>query len=152
MIKKLKAYTDGSCSTNTRKGGWGFVILENDEKVFEDKGAEEDTTNNRMELSSFLKALLYATKGEDKIENCEITIYTDSAYICNCFQDGWWKKWLLNGWKSANRMPIKNQDLWKEIINIYRKNQISIEVQKVKAHTDDYWNNYVDALATDWRK
>lgn len=86
----IEIYTDGSCSVNSGKGGWGLVIVEDGKVTREECGAAFDTTNNRMELTAFLKAMQIMDESEGDLY---YTIYTDSAYIANCFKDKWYQKW-----------------------------------------------------------
>jgi len=157
QVHKLSFYTDGSCSTASREGGWGFVFVDHDiEKVSFDYGAASDTTNNRMELTAFLNALI-------KIEHIipfskdtyEITVFSDSAYIVNCLLQKWYKKWLLNGWHTSNRMPVKNKDLWQEIIHSYERiekdKSLKLTIEKVKGHSADKYNDLADECANKWR-
>ena len=134
---KLKIYTDGACSGNPGKGGWAAIIL--DEKNQSSiSGSENKTTNNRMELMAPIMAL-------KKIKTkSEIMIYTDSRYV----KDGitkWMKKWKLNNWKSANKKPVKNKDLWVKLDNCCQKHDVSWKW--VKAHSGNKLNNLVDELA-----
>lgn len=141
-------YTDGSCSVNSGKGGWGLVIVENGKIVREECGSAIDTTNNRMELTAFLKAMQIM---EESDEPDTYTIFTDSAYIANCFKDKWYQTWMSNGWRTANRMAVKNADLWKAILSIHKNSKHSIRIVHVKGHADNTFNIRADALATSWR-
>ena len=134
---KYKIYTDGACSGNPGKGGWAAIIL--DEKGQSSiSGSYNKTTNNRMELTASIMAL-------KKINNkSEIIIYTDSRYV----KDGitlWIKKWKLNNWKSANKKPVKNKDLWVKLDNLCQKHDVNWIW--VKAHAGNKFNNLVDELA-----
>ena len=134
---KYKIYTDGACSGNPGKGGWAAIIL--DEKGQSSiSGSYNKTTNNRMELMASIMAL-------KKINNkSEIIIYTDSRYV----KDGitlWIKKWKLNNWKSANKKPVKNKDLWVKLDNLCQKHDVNWIW--VKAHAGNKFNNLVDELA-----
>ena len=134
---KYKVYTDGACSGNPGKGGWAAIIL--DEKGQSSiSGSYNKTTNNRMELMASIMAL-------KKINNkSEIIIYTDSKYV----KDGitlWIKKWKLNNWKSANKKPVKNKDLWVKLDNLCQKHNVNWKW--VKAHAGNKFNNLVDELA-----
>lgn len=144
----IEIYTDGSCSTSSGKGGWGLVIVENGVAIEEECGSAIDTTNNRMELTAFLKAL---QKMDEREGELEYTIYTDSTYIANCFRDKWYQKWMANGWKAANRTAIKNQDLWKAILTLHRQSRHHITVVHVKGHNGNKYNERADRLATSWR-
>lgn len=144
----IEIYTDGSCSVNSGKGGWGVVIVQDGDIIREECGAAIDTTNNRMELTAFLKALQIMEEQENPVE---YTIYTDSAYIANCFKDKWYQKWLANGWKASNRTAIKNQDLWKAILKIHRHSENNIIIVHIKGHQGNRFNERADILATSWR-
>lgn len=144
----IEIYTDGSCSVNTGKGGWGLVIVEDDSVIKEECGAATDTTNNRMELTAFLRAMQIM---EEREEPTSYTMYTDSAYIANCFNQKWYQKWLSNGWKSSNRTAIKNQDLWKQILHIHKITKNAITIVHVAGHQGNKYNERADTLATSWR-
>ena len=137
-MKKVTAYTDGSCSHNPGPGGWAAVLIyKGREKAF--SGFEPETTNNRMELTAVLEALK-ALK-----EPCEVDIYTDSAYIHNAFEKGWIERWQRNGWKTAAKQPVENQDLWLGILEASAVHRV--RYNKVKGHADDKYNNMCDELA-----
>lgn len=138
-MKKVKIYTDGACSGNPGKGGWGAVLFYRDEKR-EISGYEENTTNNKMELTAAIKAL------ERLKEPCEVELYSDSAYLVNAFLEGWLTKWQMNGFKSSNKKPVQNVDLWQKLIEL--NNIHKITWIKVKGHADNVYNNRCDALAT----
>lgn len=147
---KYKVYTDGSCVTKSKKGGYGVVVLsEKNSVVYETSVAYSNTTNNRMELSALLDAFKYVNANMSEEDFVEF--YTDSAYISNCFEQKWYKTWLANGWRTANRLKVKNTDLWKAILHEYRNFKMQIVISKVKSHAGDTWNEYVDGLANNWR-
>ena len=134
---KLKVYTDGACSGNPGKGGWAAVILDGKNQT-SISGSENKTTNNRMELLAPIMAL-------KKIKNkSEIIIYTDSRYVKDGITE-WIKKWKLNNWKSSNKRPVKNKDLWVKLDNSCKKHNVSWKW--VKAHAENKYNNLVDELA-----
>jgi|TARA_B110000211_G_scaffold196991_1_gene226284 ribonuclease HI len=136
---KYKIYTDGACSGNPGPGGWGAIIFDNDNNQKNISGNERDTTNNRMELTAPIMAL-------KKIKiNSEATIYTDSTYVKNGITE-WIKKWEKNGWKSANKKPVKNKDLWIKLDNLCKDNKIIWKW--VKGHSNNKYNNLADELAT----
>ena len=134
---RLKIYTDGACSGNPGKGGWAAIILDgkNQSSI---SGSESKTTNNRMELMAPIMALK-----KIKIKS-EITIYTDSRYVKDGITE-WIKKWKLNNWKSSNKKPVKNKDLWVKLDNHCQKHNVSWKW--VKAHASNKLNNLVDELA-----
>ena len=132
-------YTDGACSGNPGPGGWAAVIFDNNKKQKNISGKVIDTTNNRMELLAPIMAL-------SKIKpKSSVVIFTDSTYVKNGITD-WIKKWEKNGWKSANKKPVKNKDLWIKLSDLCEKNKI---VWKwVKGHSNNRYNNLADELAT----
>ena len=134
---KLKIYTDGACSGNPGKGGWAAIILDgkNQSSI---SGSENKTTNNRMELMAPIMAL-------KKIKaKSEIIIYTDSRYVKDGITE-WIKKWKLNNWKSSNKKPVKNKDLWVKLDDYCQKHKVSWKW--VKAHAGNKLNNLADQLA-----
>lgn len=136
---KYIIYTDGACSGNPGPGGWGVVIIDEKNNQIELSGSEKSTTNNRMELLAPIKAL-------KKIKTeANITIFTDSTYLKNGITE-WIKKWEINGWKSANKKPIKNKDLWQELNKLTQKKDITWKW--VKAHAGNRLNELADQLAT----
>ena len=134
---KFKIYTDGACSGNPGKGGWAAIILDG-KSQYNISGSENKTTNNRMELMAPIKALK-----KIKTES-EVIIYTDSRYVKDGITE-WIKKWKLNNWKSSNKKPVKNKDLWVKLDNHCQKHNVSWKW--VKAHASNKLNNLVDELA-----
>ena len=134
---RFKIYTDGACAGNPGKGGWAAIIL-NGKNQSSISGSENKTTNNRMELMAPIMALK-----KIKIKS-EITIYTDSRYVKDGITE-WIKKWKLNNWKSSNKKPVKNKDLWVKLDNSCKKHNVSWKW--VKAHAENKYNNLVDELA-----
>ena len=136
---KYVIYTDGACSGNPGPGGWGAVILDKDKNQENISGKEKNTTNNRMELMAPIMAL-------KKIKSkSNITIFTDSTYVKNGITE-WIKKWEKNGWKSSNKKPVKNKDLWIKLNNLCQKNKVIWKW--VKGHSNNEYNNLADELAT----
>ena len=136
---KYTIYTDGACSGNPGPGGWAAVIFDNNKKQKNISGKVKDTTNNRMEL---LAPIIALSKIKPK---SSVVIFTDSTYVKNGITD-WIKKWEKNGWKSANKKPVKNKDLWIKLSDLCEKNKI---VWKwVKGHSNNRYNNLADELAT----
>ncbi|MGN1060465.1 MAG: ribonuclease HI [Candidatus Coproplasma sp.] len=139
-MKKVTIYTDGACSGNPGVGGWGAVLMYNGvEKRI--SGAEENTTNNRMELFAVISAL------ECLKEPCEVTLYSDSAYTVNSFLNGWVYEWEKSDWKKADKKPVLNSDLLKRLLSLTKTHKV--EFIKVKGHADNEYNNICDKLATD---
>lgn len=137
-MQKVIIYTDGACSGNPGPGGWGAILMFNEHKK-EISGSEPDTTNNRMELIAVIKAL------ECLKRECEVDLFSDSAYVINAFDKGWIYNWKENGWRTKEKEPVKNQELW-EILYTYSK-QHKISWIKVKGHSDNEYNNRCDKMA-----
>ena len=134
----IKIYIDGACSNNPGIGGWGVVILENDNDPIFLKGGENVTTNNRMELTATIKALQHFKSSE------ELTLVTDSKYVKDGIQS-WIANWKKNGWKTASKKPVKNKELWLDLDSEITKHNINWEW--VKGHTGDTYNEKADSLA-----
>ena len=139
----IDVFTDGACSGNPGAGGWG-VILRYGEIEKELSGGEENTTNNRMELTAVIEALKALKK------ECDITIYTDSRYVMDGVQE-WMPNWKLNGWKTTNKKsPVKNVELWQILDSLLSKHKI--KWVWVKGHNGHPENERVDKLARDEAK
>lgn len=138
-MKKVTIYTDGACSGNPGPGGWGAILMYN-ETSKEISGANKDTTNNIMEITAVLEALKLLK------EECEVKVYSDSAYVVNAFNQGWIYNWKKNNWKTASKDPVKNRELWEELYSLVQKHKV--EFIKVKGHSDNEYNNRCDFLAT----
>jgi ribonuclease HI len=138
-MKKVTIYTDGACSGNPGPGGWGAILMYNGTSK-EISGANKNTTNNIMEITAVLEALKLLK------EECEVKIYSDSAYVVNAFNQGWIYNWKKNNWKTASKDPVKNQELWEELYSLVQKHKV--EFIKVKGHSDNEYNNRCDFLAT----
>ena len=137
-MEEISIYTDGACSGNPGKGGWGALLIAGENKK-EISGGEKETTNNRMELTAPIEALKLVKRPY------KIKLYSDSAYLINAFTNGWLNNWKKNGWKTADKKDVKNRDLWEQI---YKFTQIhEIEWIKVKGHADNIYNNRCDELA-----
>jgi ribonuclease HI len=137
MENKIEIYTDGACSGNPGPGGWGAVLLHKEHKK-EIFGGEPSTTNNRMEMKAVIEALKAVKK------TMPVIIYIDSQYV----KDGitkWIFSWKKNGWRNADRKPIKNIDLWQELDVEVAKHKI--EWIWVKGHSGNHFNEIADQLA-----
>ena len=130
-------YTDGACKGNPGPGGWG-ALLQYDGTERELFGGEEHTTNNRMEMTAVIRAL------ESLKRRCPVTIYTDSQYVKNGIET-WIHGWKRNGWKTSDRKPVKNADLWRELDALAA--QHAITWRWVKGHANTPGNERADALA-----
>ncbi|MBC7766109.1 MAG: ribonuclease HI [Hyphomonadaceae bacterium] len=137
-MKKVIIYTDGACSGNPGAGGYGAILMHG-ELEREVTGYAPHTTNNRMELCAAIAAL-------DVLKQpCEVDLYSDSAYLVNAINKNWILNWQKNGWKTSNKQPVENQDLWQQIITHTRTH--TVHFHKVKGHSDNPYNNRCDALA-----
>lgn len=141
-MPEIHAWTDGACSGNPGPGGWGVLMRAMDGdtvlKERELKGGEADTTNNRMELLAAINALETLTRPTD------ITITTDSAYVKNGVT-GWIHGWKRNGWKTSNKKPVKNVDLWQRIDAAQATHQVTWKW--IKGHAGHAENEHADELA-----
>lgn len=133
----IKIYTDGACKGNPGVGGWGALILQDDKNI-ELFGGENETTNNRMELMAVIMALKEMSPTE------ELTIYTDSTYVQKGISE-WIKNWKLNNWRSSNKKPVKNKDLWMQLDEASYARKINW--QWVKGHAGNEGNEKADELA-----
>ncbi len=139
-MKNVTIYTDGACSGNPGPGGWAALLIYNGrERVL--TGAERETTNNRMEMMAILESLR-ALK-----EPVRAHVHTDSAYVANAFQQNWIDNWIRRGWMTAGKKPVKNKDLWLQLIEETKRHEVHFV--KVKGHADDALNNRVDRLAVE---
>lgn len=138
-MKDVTIYTDGACSGNPGPGGWGAVLLFKDQKK-EISGGEKGTTNQRMELQAVIGALESL-----KVTDWDVTVYSDSAYVVNAFEQKWLDKWQKNGWQNSKKEAVANQDLWRELLVLTRKNHVKIV--KVKGHAGNVYNERCDELA-----
>ena len=107
-MEKVTIYTDGACSGNPGPGGWGAILMYKDTKK-EISGGEKETTNNIMELTAALEGLKMLKFP------CEVDLYSDSSYLVNGFSQGWIYNWQKNNWRTANKEPVKNKEIWEEI-------------------------------------
>ena len=138
MAKSIEIYTDGACSGNPGPGGWGAVLrYKGAEKEL--SGGEKDTTNNRMELTAVIKAL------EALKERCNVTLYTDSKYVSDAFNQGWIYGWLKKDWKKSDGTPVLNKELWQRLYELWKQHDITLVW--VKGHADNAYNNRCDELA-----
>ncbi|HAM55521.1 MAG TPA: ribonuclease HI [Candidatus Rokubacteria bacterium] len=131
-------YTDGACLGNPGPGGWGAIILDGGSER-ELSGAEPASTNQRMELTAVLEGLraLPGRRG--------VAVYSDSAYVVNCFRDRWYVRWRRNGWRNAQKKPVENRDLWEALLALAE--QHDVEWHKVAGHSGDPLNERADRLA-----
>jgi len=135
--EKIVIYTDGACSGNPGKGGWGAILMYNQHSK-EISGAQSHATNNQMELKAVIEALKIIKKSH------VIEIYTDSKYVMDGITK-WVNSWQKNNWLTADKKPVKNIDLWKELLDLTSNHQISWHW--VRGHSGDKYNEIVDKLA-----
>ncbi len=137
-MKNVDIYTDGACSGNPGIGGWAAILIYNG-KSKSISGGFPDTTNNRMELYSIIQGILQLK------EACNVTIYSDSAYAVDAFNQGWIDNWLKNGWVNAAKKEVKNQDLWNHLLTVMKEHKVTFV--KVKGHSTNEYNNKCDEMA-----
>ena len=143
-MKKVVIYTDGACSGNPGPGGWGAVLIYGELRK-EIGGGEENTTNNRMELTAAIKAL------ECLKQPCEVVLYSDSSYLVDSHIKGWIQTWEKAGWtRKKGKEQVPNSDLWKKLV--YLESIHSVEWQKVSGHAGVEENEICDKIATSWAK
>lgn len=140
MVKKIQIFTDGACTGNPGKGGYG-VILEYNGNKKELSAGYVLTTNNRMELLAACVAL------ETLKEKCEVTLFSDSKYLTDAINKGWIYSWMKKNWKKADNKPVLNVDLWERLIK--KMNEHSVEFVWVKGHAGHIENERCDALAVE---
>lgn len=139
-MKLVEIYTDGACSGNPGKGGYCAILTFNGvEKVI--SGFEANTTNNRMELTGAIKGL-QALK-----ESCTVNLYSDSQYLVDAFNKSWINSWIKNNWKTSSNQPVKNSELWEQLVDLTKKHQVTFI--KVKGHADNEYNNRCDKIAVE---
>ena len=137
-MEEITIYPDGACAGNTGAGGGGAIRSGKGNKK-EISGGKKDTTNNEMEVTAVIEAL------KQLKYPCTVKVYSDSAYVVNCFKQGWIYNWQKNGWKNAQKEPVKNRELWEELYALVKQHKV--EFIKVKGHSDNEYNNRCDELA-----
>lgn len=136
--RRVTIFTDGACSGNPGPGGWGAILIYGEHRK-ELCGGETETTNNRMELTAAIEALTALTKTPSQID-----LFTDSKYVKQGITE-WISKWKLNGWKNAQKKPVKNADLWQRLEAVRTKHNVNW--QWVKGHAGHPENERADELA-----
>ena len=138
-MKQVEIFTDGACKGNPGPGGWGALLrMGKNEKEL--SGSEADTTNNRMEMTAIIRAL------NALIEPCRVDLYSDSKYVLDGMTK-WIDGWQKRGWKTASKKPVRNEDLWHELIEAAKHHEINWHW--VKGHNGHVENERVDTLASD---
>lgn len=138
MSEPVELWTDGACSGNPGPGGWAAILRWNGH-VREISGGDPQTTNNRMELMSVIEGLKALTKQVD------VVVHVDSAYVEGAFGQGWIDRWRRNGWRTADRKPVKNQDLWEQLAEQVERHRVTWK--RVRGHAGVEWNERADELA-----
>lgn len=138
-MKEVQIYTDGACSGNPGKGGWGAVLIygKNEKQI---SGGEQNTTNNRMELTAVIRALKLLK------EPCRVTLTTDSKYVCDSVSKGWVYGWQKRGWKKSDGKQALNVDLWSVLLELLEIHDVSFHW--IKGHAGHKYNELCDKLAT----
>ncbi len=140
----MRVYTDGACSGNPGPGGWAWAIdggSPDPGSPDHASGAEEQTTNQRMELQAVLEAI--------ESNAGPIEIVSDSTYVVNCFKDKWYEGWIKRGWRTSAKKPVANRDIWEPLIERYLERSDELTFTWVKGHSGDRMNDVVDQLAVD---
>lgn len=138
-MKKVDVFTDGACKGNPGPGGWGALLRMGPHEK-ELSGSEAETTNNRMEMTAVIRALGALT------EPCEVTLYSDSTYVIDGITK-WVHGWQKRGWKTAAKKPVLNEDLWRQMIDVVARHDVSWNW--VKGHSGHPENERVDQLASE---
>lgn len=137
-------YADGACSGNPGPGGWGAILkypaLGMEKRL---SGAVHSTTNNRMELTAVIRALQALKRP------CKVTVTTDSRYVIDAFRAGWLNNWQSNGWRTASKQPVKNEDLWRELMTATAPHRVHWEW--IRGHAGHPENEMADQLAVEAR-
>ncbi len=139
-LKKVEIYTDGACTGNPGKGGYGAVLIYNNNEKRISKGFRK-TTNNRMELMAAIDALKLLK------EDCEVMLYSDSKYLTDAINQNWLSSWQKNGWKKSDKKPVLNRDLWEELLLLMEKHTINFIW--VKGHNGNPYNEICDTMAVE---
>ena len=137
-MKKVEIYTDGACTGNPGKGGFGAVLIYNGVEKQISEGYRK-TTNNRMELMAAIRALSLLK------EPCEVTLFSDSKYLTDAINQKWLESWKEKGWKKADKKPVLNTDLWIELSSLLEKHTVTFVW--VKGHDGNRYNEICDSLA-----
>ena len=136
----ITIYTDGASVGNPGPGGWGAIIIDDDDTVREIGGGETHTTNNKMELTAVIRAL-------KSISTSEAVIYTDSEYVLKGITE-WIHRWQQKNWKTAGRKPVLNQDLWQELLTLTQDKKLNWKL--VRGHSGIPLNERCDEIATEF--
>ena len=144
-IIPIEVYTDGSCKKLGLKtfGAWAFVIVKDNKVIAYNSGSVNDSTNQQMELLAAIEALKVVETFREKDEN--VILYSDSAYLINCYSQRWFDTWKSNGWRNAKNQAVANQELWVQLVPYFER--FGFAFKKVKGHADNIFNNRCDEMA-----
>lgn len=144
----IDIYTDGACTNSgagkQSPGGWGYIYVKDGEIIDEVAGFSPDTTNNRMEMMAAIQGIKGLLSLNLKSYS-GVTVYSDSAYLVNCFNQDWILGWIKNGWKNSKKKEVKNKDLWMELYVLQTK--MNLTYKHVNGHSDNEFNNRADVIA-----
>lgn len=151
-ITHYELHTDGSCLGNPGPGGWGAVLLgpnrdpdlKTPQIYGEYYGGEPNSTNNRMELTAIIEALALEP---EPTRQSPLQVHTDSQYVANAFNQNWLAGWQRNGWRTAKKEPVKNRELWTELLELQADRPGAITFHWVKGHAGNHWNEHCDRMA-----
>ena len=146
---KFTIYCDGSTRNNGYEnavGAWAYVILNDKEEIIrQDCMSVKGATNQQMELVAAAEAIEYLFEKELVAPFDVVNVYTDSAYLHNCYTQKWYKNWQMNGWKNSKKQPVANKDLWERLVQWFEMPEINFI--KTRGHAGVKWNEYVDTMA-----
>ena len=144
----FEIYCDGSTRGNGKEnavGAWAWLVHEGGKIIHKDCRAEANTTNQRMELTAAAEALEHVVNALMCPFHDKVIVYTDSAYLHNCYTQKWYDNWQMNGWKNSKKQPVANRDLWERLIVFF--DRAEIEFVKVRGHAGVEYNEIVDTMA-----
>ncbi len=139
-MKNVEIYTDGACTGNPGRGGFGAVLIYNENEKQISRGYRK-TTNNRMELMAAVESLKLLK------EPCKVTLYSDSKYLTDAINQKWLFTWQKNGWKKSDKKSVLNTDLWTELLNLIQVHNVTFIW--VKGHAGNKYNEICDTLAVE---
>lgn len=146
---KFTIYCDGSTRNNGYEnavGAWAYVVLNDKEEIIhKDCKPVKGATNQQMELIAAAEAIEYLFNNELVVPFDTVNVYTDSAYLHNCYTQKWYKSWQMNGWKNSKKQPVANKELWERLIQWFEMPEINFI--KTRGHAGVKWNEYVDTMA-----
>lgn len=141
----INIYTDGAYRSSSEIGAWAFAIYNDDKLTSSHSQALEEVTNQQAEMLAVIHSLKHLEDKETPAE--DVYLHSDSAYVVNCIEKEWWKKWVENDWKTSKGKDVKNKELWEELL--YYAILHKVTFVKVRGHSDNEQNNFVDKLCND---